>query len=360
LAPAALSFFVPLAAHAGGEGFSSATKLSGEANFLTGARRCQDGTNNCPEAIYNTYSYFMDLSTSFDGEDNLKVKIESGNGTGGANGAVITEDSVNTNNQLTITELFYTKPIGDFVISAGPLYNQDAYVATTTSSYSNSGLFSGWWLEPNSWTRSVVTTSPGVGVAYVNPKGFNASATLISAGGNNSTLGIATEEGLDSLSFSVGYDFDNWGWGVIHNRLDDPTAYIQAVSQNAWTTAFTDTSKFTGIGAYVNITDSLDFSIGYDVIDLGIANFEDNSSLAFGADYDIGPGVLSAGYASQPDWSAAGAATNTGSAYELYYDYPINDGVSIKPMILLHIMEDDTTPSYADTTTYGIETSFKF
>ena len=56
-------------------GFSETTTMSGSASFQIGAVEQSAIT----EAVTATYSYDIDLNTSFTGDDNLYVGIETGN-----------------------------------------------------------------------------------------------------------------------------------------------------------------------------------------------------------------------------------------------------------------------------------------
>ena len=58
-----------------------------------------------------------------------------------------------------------------------------------------------------------------------------------------------------------------------------------------------------------------------------------------------------------PAWNiTTGAAENWGQVAEIYYDIPINDGVSIKPSIMKTFLQSDKTNG----TIVSIETTFKF
>ncbi len=131
VAPAALSLLAPIAANAGGEDHAAATKVAGTATSIIGGTRCQEIAGIvCPEAIYNQYSYTLDTSTSFNGSDALSIKIEGGNDSGGDLG---TDNSVATGGAVRVTEAYYTRPVGNFILSGGPLYNSDSFVATNES-----------------------------------------------------------------------------------------------------------------------------------------------------------------------------------------------------------------------------------
>ena len=94
-----------------------------------------------------------------------------------------------------------------------------------------------------------------------------------------------------------------------------------------------------------------------DFIDPGIKDYEDATTFSMGVDAEVGPGVLSVGLGTIPNWNAAKQFDNAGTAYEVYYDYQITDGLSIKPGIMTTSI--DNAVGY-DSTRFAVETTFKF
>ena len=97
-------------------------------------------------------------------------------------------------------------------------------------------------------------------------------------------------------------------------------------------------------------------SVGYEITDVGGAasGVDEKESLFLGLTWDeVGPG--SAGFA------AGHANTVEGSdeayMYEAYYSYPINDGMSITPLIYVKEQND---PGQDDSTGVMVKTSFSF
>ena len=78
--------------------FSDTTTLSGEASFRIGAV----DESVITEAVTATYSYDLDLNTSFTGEDNLYVGIEAGNFVAGS---FVTDNADTNSDNLTITSM---------------------------------------------------------------------------------------------------------------------------------------------------------------------------------------------------------------------------------------------------------------
>ena len=134
VAPAALGLMAPAAVNAD-TAFSSTTSLSGGAYFTVGSVS-DGGTTDTEEELYMQYAYGLDVTSSFTGEDLFYAGIETGN----ASGPLASMDSaVEGSGALNVHSLFYSFPVGDLEVTAGPLVDQDDVVAATTSSWSSKG-----------------------------------------------------------------------------------------------------------------------------------------------------------------------------------------------------------------------------
>ena len=132
VAPAALGLMAPVAANAD-TAFSSTTTLSGSAVFTVGSV-ADGGTSDTEEELYMQYGYGLEVNSSFTGEDLLSAGIVTGN----ASGPLASMDSAEEGTgALTVDSLFYSFPVGDLAVTAGPLVDQDDVVAATTSAYSD-------------------------------------------------------------------------------------------------------------------------------------------------------------------------------------------------------------------------------
>jgi hypothetical protein len=298
------------------------------------------------------------LNTSFSGQDNLYVGLETGN-TNSTNDFVLLSDYVDpaTDGVVSVTSLFYSFPVGDVDVAVGPLLDQDDLVPTTTSTYSNAFMLDGWMLGPNALSLNG-TTGTGAAVAYTQDNGFNAGLSLISVEGNDATSGIASDETNDVLTVMAGWDFDNWGGGVVYSAVDDPNGIISTAGGYTVPTTYDENPNVIGVGAYWNINDSVDVSLAADFIDIGIAGYEDATTISAGVDYAAGPGTVSAGIATIPFWDTNNNYDSAGTAYELYYDYPIADGISIKPGIM--IVDLESAQEANEFTSYAVEATFSF
>ena len=107
--------------------FSETTTLSGAAHFQIGAVEQGAAT----EAVTATYSYDIDMNTTFTGEDNLYVGIETGSDSAAIDFA--TDNSGGGNDVLNITSMYYQFPLGDYDIAIGPKLDNDDLLPTITS-----------------------------------------------------------------------------------------------------------------------------------------------------------------------------------------------------------------------------------
>jgi len=300
--------------------FSSSTKMSGGAVFTTGFVDTSTTTDN---KLASQYNFTIDLNTSFNGNDGLYTQLVQGNQTGD-----LALQSAENNSSVTVGSLFYTFPVADFQVTAGPLLDADDVISATTSLYSEGFRLAGM---PYGVDDSV--TGAGVAASWANDNGFNASFATVSVSGNSATTGIFTKESADHYVASVGYDSDNWGLGLIFTDDDN-------------TTSANDTSF--GAGVYFRPDGFPTISVSYD--SLSDADATDSSDFFVGLEQELGAGTASAAYQSR---DTQGTTT---SNYEVFYTYPVNDGVSVSG----GFFTEEQSGSTADTTGYLVETTFSF
>jgi len=327
IAPAALGLLAPVAANAdvienvqdlNAGAFASATKMTGASVFTTGF--VDTGADTTDNKFTVEYNYAIDLNTSFTGMDNLHAGIEAGN-----QNQIVMDSSITGGNGLQVASLYYEFPIGDFAITAGPRFDQDDVISATTSIYSSAFRLG----EMPYGTAG--DTGAGVGISYVADNGWNGSFNLLSQDNSaeDATVGAFTEEGTDMYTASIGYDGNNFGGGVIYTA-EDQTA--------------TDT-KDTSVGAGIYFRPDGFPTISVAVDKLDNEDGTNNSDLFIGLDQPLGDGVLSGAFQSRD------SSTN----YEVYYNYPINDGVSVQGGLFAEEVADvDNTAGFV------VETFFKF
>jgi len=330
VAPAALGLMAPVAANAD-TAFSSSTSLGGSAFFTVGSVS-DGGTADNQEELYAQYAYSLDVTSSFTGEDLFYAEIETGN----ASGPLAEMDSeVTGTGALNLASLYYAFPVGDLSVTVGPLVDQDDVVAATTSQYSDA-----FRLGSMPYSLAGDETGPGVGVSYDNGNGWVASVSFVSVGGADSTTGIGADNADDVSTFTLGYNGDGFGGGLVLASNDGDTA---------GTTAGYDT--FGGGIYYSPESMPATFSVAYDTTDPDSG--ADATDLFIGVDYEVGPGTLSAAYNST-DVDGSDSLDSTG--FEVSYTYSINDNVTITPGFFT--VED--TSAGDDDSGFVVETAFSF
>ena len=328
VAPAALGLMAPIAANAD-TGFTSTTTIGGGSVFTVGSV-ANGGTSDIEEELYMQYAYELEISSSFTGEDLFSAGIEAGN----ASGPLAEMDSaVEDGDALKISSLFYAFPVGDLEVTAGPVIAQDDVLAATTSAYS--GAFR---LGAMPFSEAGDETGPGVAVAYSNDNGVVASASFISVGGTDSTVGIGADNGDDVTTVTLGYDGDGFGGGLI-------------IASNDGEGGTSGYDTFGG-GIYYS-PESIDatISVAYDTTDPETG--ADQTDLFVGVDFEVGPGTLSAAYNST---DVDGSDSEDSTGFEVSYTYALNDNVSITPGFFS--VEDTSTGD--DDNGVVVETAFSF
>jgi hypothetical protein len=299
--------------------FSSSTKMSGGAVFTTGV--IKDGTK-VSEDLATEYNFTLDLNTSFTGNDGLYAGLSQSN-----QDELVMDSAETVTTALTVHSLFYTFPVGDFQVTAGPLLDQDDVISATTSIYSDA-----FRLSAMPWGVDDATTGAGVAVSWANDSGYNATFSSISSDAADTTKGMWTAEGAEKYTIALGYDADNYGGGLIYTDNDTDTSF--------------------GGGLYYRPDGFPTISVAYD--SLSDTDETDSSNLLIGFDYEVGPGTASAAYQS------VDTKGHTTSNYELYYNYPVNDGVSVQGGIFHEEVKTVHGAAGNDRTGYIVETFFSF
>jgi len=328
VAPAALGLMAPVAANAD-TAFSSTTSLSGGAYFTVGSVS-DGGTADNQEELYMQYAYSLDVNSSFTGEDLFTAGIEAGN----ASGPLASMDSeVSSGDSLQVASLFYNFPVGDLSVTVGPLVDQDDVVAATTSAYSDT-----FRLGSMPYSLAGDETGPGIGVSYSNDNGVVASVSFVSVGGDDSSTGIGSDDADDVSTFTLGYNGDGFGGGLVIASNDGEGG-----------TAGYDT--FGGGIYYSPESIPATISVAYDTTDPETG--ADATDLFVGIDYEVGPGTLSAAYNST---DVDGSDSEDSTGFEVSYSYALNDNVTITPGFFT--VED--TSAGDDDSGVVVETAFSF
>jgi len=332
VAPAALGLMAPVAVNADTAAFTSTTSLSGSAFFTVGS--VSDGGNaDNLEEMYMQYAYGLDVDSSFTGEDLLHVGIEAGNATAPLSHM---DSAIDSGDGLTVASMFYAFPVGDLEVTVGPKVLQDDVLAATTSQYS--GTFR---LGAMPYSEAGDEEGPGIAVAWSNENGVVASASFISVGGTSPTKGIGADNGDDVSTFTLGYNGEGFGGGIVFASND---------GDDVLTSGGYDT--FGGGIYYSPESIPATFSVAYDTTDPETGS--DETDLFFGIDYEVGPGTLSAAYKTT---DVDGDSSKDQTGFEVSYSYAINDSVTITPGFFTL---EETTEGKDDDTGVVVETAFSF
>ena len=117
--------------------FSSSTKLSGKAAFITGFVDNNAATSS--DEITMEYMYQLNLNTSFTGEDNLYTRIKTGNVSdhfGDSSQGTYLSAANKNDSVLKVDKLWYQFPVGDSLqVWVGPRIENYYMLASSASIY---------------------------------------------------------------------------------------------------------------------------------------------------------------------------------------------------------------------------------
>jgi hypothetical protein len=294
--------------------FSETTSASFSADFVIGAI---DGAAN--ERVTAGYSYQIDLSTSFTGEDSFDVSVDAGN-------EGFTQLDLNSNGDgLALDGVSYTFPLGDkttvFVgdnMDGSTLYSTACVYGGVTDNLDDCG-------NGNSAMNAGEGTAAGASFAFGN--GFTGAIGYT----GNGAAGLMTAQSNDVYGAQLAYSSDSYGASVTYSDSESAAATYWGLN-GYWTPAETGTAVPS-------------ISVGYEFGNPTAGG--DTTQWFVGLQWDeMGPGVL-------------GAAIGTvGSAdekmYEAFYSYPINDSVTITPLVYIE------EQAGSDDTGVIVKTSFSF
>ncbi len=306
--------------------FTETTKASFSADFAIGGVDGIDGN----EAVTAGYGFQIDLNTSFTGSDSLDISIDAGNADDGN----LDELDLNDNgDNLAVDGISYTFPLGDkatvFVGDNTPgskLYNTACVYGGQTDVLDDCGAAS-------SALDAEFGTSAGASFDF----GDGFTAAIGYEGQGDSTSGLLTKEGTDAYGAQLTYTDDSYGASLTYANIEsaDDTTY--------WALNGYWTPESTG-----NVPS---ISVGYEWGDPDAG--EETTQYFVGLQWDeIGPGTI--GIALGNTGPIDDGAEET-SMYELFYSYPINDGMTITPVFYTKEVADAD-----DETGLLVKTSFRF
>ncbi len=340
--------------------FSDTTSLSGSASFQVGS---VDGST-ISEAVTATYSYDLDLNTSFTGDDNLYVGIETGNG-GFPTVDFALDSSGGGGDTLSVTSLYYQFPLGSYYVAVGPKLDSDDLMPTTLSKYSDKFFMAGsnGGLTAADFYYAPGITGAGFAISRTFDNGFNASANLI--GMSATTDGLLTKEGTDTYTLSAGYDGENYGLGIIYADMDEVCSFIAGYKTCNALGLSGISANTTSVGGYWTLNEgktTLSASIGVLSAESPGTIVEDIHEAHIGIDHEVGEGVLSAAIKTSEFYTVIGStayADTLGEFAEIYYTYDVNDSLEVTTGVSFAIPDNKST-YWLDRTAVGAGATFKF
>jgi len=348
-------------------GFSDTTTLDGKVNFTVGALSYDgSGTDTVSnEAALFQYMWQGNLNTSFTGDDNLYVRLKTGNAsswTKDKDHGTYLSSSKGNSNVLKVDKIWYEFPVGEQnTVFVGPLIENYYMHGTTPSIYKP--VLKAFTLGGNAAAYGA-STDTGAGWVYRADNGLAISSNIGTK--SNTTVkgantGLLTNESKTSWANQIGITKDQWSVSAMVN-----------LKYNDWGDSYFSTatgddrnenSTNYGLRAWWRPADSgtatpqvsvgYDYSVldGYDTNDTTDAFFVGLTWLdIFNADDRIGIAL------GQPQMRE-----NTGAEpfmYELYYGFKVNDSVTVTPAIFGATSANGTDGD--DYTGAVIETQFKF
>jgi len=345
-------------------GFSDTTVMDQKVVFDIGVMDFSE-TDDTNETTQFAYSYRMNLNTSFTGDDNMYIRILSGNHgqwmKDSNDGGYLT--SVGKGNNLQVDKIWYSFPVGESqTVWVGPKIENYYMHGTAPSIYKPVTKQFALGGNGNAYGAS---TDTGAGWAYKADNGFAISSNVGTKSKSTSgETGLLTNESKTSWATQIGFTKPQWSTSVLVNQ-----------KTNGWSDTYyhslqhgpsSSTGNFTSVGLRGwwrpletgSATPSI--SLGYDTTNYDGAPAASDSSDAwfaglmwqdtFQADDKIGVAF------GQPTTNED--ETTDPFAYELYYSYMLNDSVSVTPTVFGGTDRNGT--SGGDVFGALVQTTFKF
>ena len=318
-------------------GFSSTTSASFGGNFLVGVL---DGEGR--ETVQTDYDYSIGLTTSFTGDDSLDVAIIAGNNSGDLGEA----DLDGTSDILTVDGISYTFPVGESLtvmagnyIDGSSLYNTACVYGGFTNTLDDCG-------NASSAFETVDSNSVGVSASYDLGRGYSFAAGWVA----DSSNGIGSKAGQDIIGGQLSYNADQYGISLSYSVNEASSNTSTALEEYLLDTTYVGLNGY-WIPAETGIFPSI--SYGYETGDIEGPGENGTTQWFLGFQWDeAGEGVLGAAIGSN---GAIAEGSDELTMYEVFYSYPLNDGMTVTPAIF-------NKETSRDVYTQGamIKTSFEF
>ena len=319
--------------------FSETTTASFSVDMAIGAvdgSGISTGVTEGTEQVQATYGFQIDLNTSFTGEDSLDVSIDAGN----ANGTLSEFDFNGPDESLTVDGVSYTFPVGDSITAIVGDNTDGSAMFTTACAY---GGPSNTLDDCGNVNAGFTNGGVALGAVYDFDNGFTVAAGF--AGPEN---GIMSEQSADAWGLNAAYTEDNFGLSVTYGLIDSTTG-TPAVADG-------EMDNYTALNAYYAFDNGVSISGGYEFGDLGgeAETVDGVINYFVGISAPAGPGEIG-GAVGTSGGQVEGQTEEL--MYEAYYSYPLNDGMTITPLVYV---KEQATVGTPDQTGIMVKTSFSF
>ena len=350
--------------------FSETTTLDGKAIFAIGGISGADSLDK-GEQVNASYVYQMNLNTSFSGDDNLYVRLKTGDGWEGVwdhKPGTYHIDTKDNGDALNVDKIWYTFPLGEkFTATVGPKIENYYMLAATPSVY-KPGVLKGFKLGGHGAAFGA-STSTGAGLKYLADNGFGVSTTFNSKQAAGAG-GLFTDEDQSKVNTQVAYTKDNYhvsatysiqkGWNswsyyateAMHDGAGETDVKASGYALRAW---WRPDETGTAVPSV---------SVGYDIIDFGDTRA---NGVEAGSGYMVGLNWADMFQADDKIGLAIGQPMKATSGeddpvdpfmWEAYYSFKPNDSIELRPGVF------GTTDVSSDTDQdlFGavLTTTFKF
>ena len=152
--------------------------------------------------------------------------------------------------------------------------------------------------------------------------------------------GIMTDESADAYGANLAYTADSYGVSFTYGVLE--------VGANE--------NTYAALNGYYSFENGMNISVGYEAGDIGgaAATADESTNYFVGINGEVGPGELGVALGTS---GGQVEGQDEELMYEAYYSYPINDGMTITPLIYL---KEQATVGTPDQTGVMVKTSFSF
>ena len=328
--------------HGHDDSFSTTTSASFSVDMAIGA---VDG--NAQETVGTAYGYQIDLSTSFTGDDALSVSLDAGAGA-----APLGELDLNSSGDgLIVDGITYTFPLGDKTTilvgdstDGSALYSTACVYGGFTNTLDDCGNGNSAFLSPAN--GSTISASYDIGGGWTGALGYAGEGT----GG-----GVMTKAGTDMYGGQLSYAADSYGVSLTYGNIEDAA---KSYATGTGTPEFKNETSYYGFNAYwtPETTGAIpSISYGYEIGRVANTPANDTTQWFLGVQWDeMGAGTLGAAFGT--DGAIVDGAEEL-QMYEVFYSYPLNDGMTITPALFVKETAGTNTDSE---TGYVVKTSFSF